>query len=840
MGRDLEARFDRYRRKGDLRALERVFDRTARDLLALAQHLVRDVDDAEDLVQATFVTAIDRAHSFDRSRALRPWLSGILAHKAANLMRSRARRGLDGGLDGGRVFVPPGEADPLQLASEGELDDALAAALGKLGAPYQEVLEAYLVRGERPEEIARRLDRAPGTVRAQVTRGLEKLRRLLPIGVGAGLVATTTRGLGAVKEAVLAHAGHGAVVATAQGAPLAVGLKMGSIMLGKKTALVGAAVVLASAGYLVSEAVDVEAPHPSRAEAAEVARPNAQLEAGEGQRAQLDQATPEDAEQPRGAARVVARQGRVLITGSLVDIRAEHGPEFVFRLSQDQLHYRQAIQSYSELVHGGGSGNEQEHERASQLLGRALLFHAFESPGSNGGHAVLNLGGLSAALDPGVDPETGEPAGPVTNFSPSRTTVHADGSFVLDVTEPLQAAGFGEAQTFELIAKHDLYFEDRAEVTFAPLDLELAAAGEDVIHEVELTPQHAALLSGVARRVDEEEAGIGSSFDIVSTIASSDPSSNLGSLRVNLTEGRTATLLVDSVFTGGSEGQMPIVFALHRLSNPYQVALFRAGEPEPVASQQSWGDDFEFKIKEEGEFTLVIFGGDRPPVSLPVELQLLERIELEEEVELPPGPVLAGRVEDYGAYPNGGLELEARRLPRQGDLELDWLNETMIWNADQVFLGAAVIETSGDGTFEFHGFGEGGHEIGLRVTKHTTFSAEDVIATREKIEVPLEGLKIMAPVSVVELTVLRPEAWPKDKSFDVSMQIMDPQTGLVIAETSLDDGTAELLTRPEQPLEFKFAGDDLVIEDQALTSPPIGDRRPFQVRATHAPGEDDQ
>ena len=75
MGRDLESLFDRYRRKGDLRALEKVFDRTARDLLALAQHLVRDVDDAEDLVQATFVTAIDRAHSFDRSRALRPWLS---------------------------------------------------------------------------------------------------------------------------------------------------------------------------------------------------------------------------------------------------------------------------------------------------------------------------------------------------------------------------------------------------------------------------------------------------------------------------------------------------------------------------------------------------------------------------------------------------------------------------------------------------------------------------------------------------------------------------------------------------------------------------------------------
>ena len=38
MGRNLESLFARYVERGDLRALTKVFDRTARDLLALAQH----------------------------------------------------------------------------------------------------------------------------------------------------------------------------------------------------------------------------------------------------------------------------------------------------------------------------------------------------------------------------------------------------------------------------------------------------------------------------------------------------------------------------------------------------------------------------------------------------------------------------------------------------------------------------------------------------------------------------------------------------------------------------------------------------------------------------------
>ena len=51
-------------------------------LLRMALHLGRDPGDAEDLVQATFLTAIEKAATYDASRPLLPWLTGILIRHA--------------------------------------------------------------------------------------------------------------------------------------------------------------------------------------------------------------------------------------------------------------------------------------------------------------------------------------------------------------------------------------------------------------------------------------------------------------------------------------------------------------------------------------------------------------------------------------------------------------------------------------------------------------------------------------------------------------------------------------------------------------------------------------
>src|SRR6185295_4479460 len=91
MAESCENKFERWRRKGDTDALADVFDAIAPRLLRLAIHLVGDVSAAEDLVQSTYVTAIEDAASWDPSRPLEPWLTGILDNRAKRLLKSRER-----------------------------------------------------------------------------------------------------------------------------------------------------------------------------------------------------------------------------------------------------------------------------------------------------------------------------------------------------------------------------------------------------------------------------------------------------------------------------------------------------------------------------------------------------------------------------------------------------------------------------------------------------------------------------------------------------------------------------------------------------------------------------
>lgn len=202
---DLESLFTRYVRGGDVRALGQVFDRSAPELFALAAHLTRargGPEEAEDLLQETFLGAIESAPRWDRERPLMPWLVGILTRTARYGARRGARRP-----EPSRISWRE-SADPATNVEREELVAALAEALRRVPPTYRDVLTRHLADGENPGEIAAALGRAPGTVRVQLHRGLGLLRKALPpsFALGAAAAALPTRGLAAVRGEVLAAA----------------------------------------------------------------------------------------------------------------------------------------------------------------------------------------------------------------------------------------------------------------------------------------------------------------------------------------------------------------------------------------------------------------------------------------------------------------------------------------------------------------------------------------------------------------------------------------------------------------------------------------------------------
>src|SRR5690349_9293176 len=84
--------FHRYCRSGDPHALGEVFDRTAPEILRVALWLCGNRADAEDLLQRTFLSAIEGRQRFDASQRVLPWLCGIAVNHARSLQRERQRR----------------------------------------------------------------------------------------------------------------------------------------------------------------------------------------------------------------------------------------------------------------------------------------------------------------------------------------------------------------------------------------------------------------------------------------------------------------------------------------------------------------------------------------------------------------------------------------------------------------------------------------------------------------------------------------------------------------------------------------------------------------------------
>lgn len=154
-------------------------------LYSVALRLLGDPRDAEEVAQDAFVRAYRALATYAPERIhdlrLRPWLASIVV----NLSRNRRRRQVDRTpplrlepiLAGGAVFTTPDERSlPHARAARRETIGALAAALLALPPGTRAAVVLRHVDGLSVAEAAAALGRPEGTVKAQVSRGLTRLR----------------------------------------------------------------------------------------------------------------------------------------------------------------------------------------------------------------------------------------------------------------------------------------------------------------------------------------------------------------------------------------------------------------------------------------------------------------------------------------------------------------------------------------------------------------------------------------------------------------------------------------------------------------------------------------
>ena len=243
---NLDARFDRFLRTRDGAELAAVFDGTAPELHRLALHLAGSAAEAEDLVQETYIHLLHHLDDYRSEGKFMGWLLAILATKSLQARNRRRHRDL-----AGQEPVDPAPDPPSQTQAR-ELEERLARALRALPEPYGGVVRLHLQEQLAPGAIARSLRRNPSTVRSQLRRGLDLLRRSLPPALAPALVALPRETLTVIRNRVLEEAAALKVTAPAAGAGMLAITGIGKVLIMKKVvvATFAALVVAGVAGYL--------------------------------------------------------------------------------------------------------------------------------------------------------------------------------------------------------------------------------------------------------------------------------------------------------------------------------------------------------------------------------------------------------------------------------------------------------------------------------------------------------------------------------------------------------------------------------------------------------------
>ncbi len=181
-----------------------LYDCAAPELLTLALHLTESPAQAEDLVQEVFLQAMQECEQWDSMVSVGSWMNHklLLAFEAMRERASHSTSLLDLS-DQEQLLDLQGPATEAQLV---ELQERLNQALDSLPDRYSTVVRLLVQDGLNSEQVGEVLQLSAGTVRSQLSRGLDRLRKMLPVVMGLGLwSATQTRGSASPFEAMRAR-----------------------------------------------------------------------------------------------------------------------------------------------------------------------------------------------------------------------------------------------------------------------------------------------------------------------------------------------------------------------------------------------------------------------------------------------------------------------------------------------------------------------------------------------------------------------------------------------------------------------------------------------------------
>ena len=173
--------------KGDKAAFRRLVERHQRRAFAIAMGLVRDENDARELVQEAFLRVHRGLNAFLGGSSFFTWLYRIVTNLAIDLMRKPGRRDAEL-LDNQAIDEDASDfplvsridgADPIDVIRRREIAQRIQTALDALPPYHRGVILMREVEGMSYEEMAQAMGVSKGTIMSRLFHARQKLQRAL-------------------------------------------------------------------------------------------------------------------------------------------------------------------------------------------------------------------------------------------------------------------------------------------------------------------------------------------------------------------------------------------------------------------------------------------------------------------------------------------------------------------------------------------------------------------------------------------------------------------------------------------------------------------------------------
>ena len=164
-------------------AVAELYDRHARVLHGLIWRILRDTNEAEEVLQDVFLRVWQKADTYDAVLGTPlAWLVRIARNRAIDRLRARRSRPVTAGDEETLAAVRSDEAttpSPEHLAWTSEQGRAIRAALAKLSPEQRVLIEHAFFMGYTQSELSERFGLPLGTVKTRVRTGMLAMRQHL-------------------------------------------------------------------------------------------------------------------------------------------------------------------------------------------------------------------------------------------------------------------------------------------------------------------------------------------------------------------------------------------------------------------------------------------------------------------------------------------------------------------------------------------------------------------------------------------------------------------------------------------------------------------------------------